>query len=232
MIILGKKPIYNSFNITNHPIPIVDYVKDLGITVDSDLKFTNHINDIANKANQRSSLIHRSFLSRNPKNLIQAFKTYVRPIMEYASTTWSPSYVYQICLIESIQRNFTERIPGCCHLSYADRLTKLKLQSLVHRRLIADIIMCYNILRQNNCLSQNDFFKLNPNISLRGHPLKLTVPISKLNVRKFFFSNRIIQVWNSLPSDLILSPSISSFKIQLKKTDLSKYLTFPSYSTY
>ena len=41
-------------------------IKDLGIIVDPQLKFTNHILEIVKKANQRAALIHRSFLSKTP----------------------------------------------------------------------------------------------------------------------------------------------------------------------
>ena len=36
------------------------------------------------------------------------------------------------------------------------------------------------------------FFKFSPNSALRGHPFKLTVPISKCNRSKYFFSSRIV----------------------------------------
>ena len=51
----------------------------LGVTIDSDLKFSQHINDIVRRAKQRSALIHRSFISRNILNLLRAFQTYVQP---------------------------------------------------------------------------------------------------------------------------------------------------------
>ena len=165
--------------------------------------------------------------SRNPINLVKAFKTYVRPLLEYFSTTWSPSYVTEIIAIESVQRDFTKRIPGCAHLSYAERLSLLKLQSLEHRRLIADHTMAYNILHDKVSIN-NDFFTLNPNKNLRGHPLKITVPVIKTNVQKFLFSNRIIAVWNSLSTPVVLSKSTLSFKNQLKKIDLNNHLIFRS----
>jgi hypothetical protein len=152
----------------------------------------------------------------------------VRPLVEYASTIWSPSYIGQITQIEKVQKKFTKRIPGCLHLSYADRLKKLELQSLEHRRLIADLLMCYNVLNNNNCLNSQNYFHLNNNKSLRGHPLKLTVQLVKLNVRRFFFCNRVVPVWNSLPSDLVMSPSANSFKLKLSKFNLDSFLNFPT----
>ena len=224
---IGPHQHNNSFQIDQNKIKEVDHVCDLGVTIDSKLKFKIHINAIVSKANQRKSLILRCFLSRNPLNLVRAFKIYVRPLLKYASKTWSPSYVNEIIAIESVQRDFTKRIPGCSNLPYNERLKTLKLQSLEHRRLMADLSMTYNILHDKISVN-NKLFTLNPNRNLRGHPLKITVPLAKTNTHKFFFSNRIISVWNSLPAPVVLSRSTLSFKHNLKHINLDKYLIFQS----
>ena len=223
---IGPHLASNTFHIDNIDISTVEHSIDLGITIDSKLSFHQHINNIVCKANQRKSLILRCFLSRSPSNLVRAFKIYVRPLLEYASTTWSPSYITQIIAIESVQRDFTRRVPGCCHLNYKNRLAVLKLQSLEHRHLIADLALCFNIVKHNTCLNFDNFFILNPNTNLRGHPFKLTVPLARNNTRKFFFSNRVVTIWNALPTDLVLSSNINTFKYKLKQIDLNKYLIF------
>ena len=219
-----------TFHINNNHIRQVDYVVDLGVTIDTNLRFKIHINTITQKASQRSALIKRCFLLRNANNLTQAFKTYVRPILEYGSTTWSPSYGTQIMQIESVQRHFTKFITGCHHLSYPDRLKFLHLQSLEHRRLLADLIMCYNIIRNHSCIDPSDFFTQPHYKYSRGHPFHLSIPLAKLNSRKHFFSNRIINIWNSLPTEIVLSHSTSAFKYHIKRLDLSKFLVFPTYT--
>ena len=108
------------------------------------------------------------------------------------------------------ERHFTKIINGHQHLSYEDRLKSLKLQSLEHRRLIADLIMCYNIIRGHSCIESSSFFTPNRNTTLRGHPYRLSVPLANINVRNHFFSNRIISVWNSLPTELVMSNSTAS----------------------
>ena len=79
-------------------------------------------------------------MSLNVVNLKRAFITYVRPLLEYASPVWSPSHIYLINEIESVQRSFTKRLPGMRALSYSDRLDRLELQTLEYRHLIADFI--------------------------------------------------------------------------------------------
>ena len=71
---------YNSNNLV---LPNVTEVKDLGITVNHELKFTRHIRDITTRAHQRASLILRCFKSKDPSLLLKAFVTYVRPLLEY-----------------------------------------------------------------------------------------------------------------------------------------------------
>nr|VZI35509.1 unnamed protein product [Spirometra erinaceieuropaei] len=51
--------------------------------------------------------------------------------------------------------------------------------------------------------------------NFRGHPLKLRVTGAKLDIREFFFSNRVIEVWNALPTNVIMSTSVEAFKRKL-----------------
>ena len=80
-------------------------MRDLGVIVDSSLKFNSHISYIVAKANSRASLIHKCFVSRNPEILLRAFKVYVRPLIEYAKCVWSPHYNYAIDKIEAVQKS-------------------------------------------------------------------------------------------------------------------------------
>ena len=60
-------------------------VSDLGVTIVRNLCFSEHIANITRKAHQHANLIHRCFISKNTDLLVRAFKTYVRPILEYNS---------------------------------------------------------------------------------------------------------------------------------------------------
>ena len=97
-------------------------IKDLGITLEPSLKFKSHIMDIIARAKQRAALIHRCFASRSVKNLTRAYSTYIRPMLEYATTVWSPSQITLINAIERVQKQFTKRLPGLKNLAYNERL--------------------------------------------------------------------------------------------------------------
>ena len=139
------------------------------------------------------------FFSRNLPLMSRAFTTYVRPTLEYASVTWSPSQITQIILLEGVQRTFSKRLPGLANLSYAERISILKLQSLEHRRLISDLIEVYKIIHNLSSLQFEDFFSYPTCNSTRGHPFRLSVPVAKIDERKFFFACRVVPIWNFLP---------------------------------
>ena len=139
ILYVGTKSNHTFYHISTHPINPVDYVKDLGVTVEPDLKFNRHINDIVCRANQRSSLILRCFFFQKSIYHDPSFQNICQSHTRiHASSSWSSSAVGLIIHLESVQRSFTKRLPGLNHLSYVERLSALNLQSLEHRRLITD----------------------------------------------------------------------------------------------
>ena len=214
-----------SFTINGVPLTISNLSTDLGVIVDSDLKFDRHVHGIVARANQRAALIHRCFLSRNVNNLILAFKTYVRHLLDYAPQVWSPHLSYLIDAIESVQRSFTKRLPGFANLTYAERLTNLKLDSLEQRRMHFDLIMCFNIVHGLSAIRFDDMFTFN-NSCTRGHSLKLNVPVAKSDVRKFSFAVRVVPIWNFLPENIVTASTTKAFKHYL----ITQFWHFPEIS--
>ncbi|MFZ2539529.1 MAG: reverse transcriptase family protein, partial [Oscillospiraceae bacterium] len=227
LIIIGHQSVNQNFTLSNKVIQKSDHVKDLGVTVDCKLNFKEHISNQACNARQRSALLFRSFLSRNPHSLIRAYKTYIRPILEYASITWSPSYIHLIDIIENVQKSFTRRLSGLNNFGYKERLEKLKLQSLEHRRLINDLVACHGIVHGLSSLQFDEFFKFSKSVNTRGHTLRLEIPLTKNNTRKHFFSSRVVKPWNSLSASIVNIKSKLTFKHAISKLDLSIYLKFP-----
>ena len=115
-------------------------------SIDNRLTFRDHINSIVSRGHVRASQIWRCFLCKDVCNLITAFITYVRPMLEYCSPVWSPVSVALINQLESVQRRFTKRLPGFQSLPYDDRCARLGIDRLELRRLRADLILCYKII--------------------------------------------------------------------------------------
>ena len=100
---------------------------DLGVTFNSKLNFSSHISLIIAKAKQRLYLLRKCFTSCNENALVEAFKTYVIPLLEYCCSVWSPSSLSDILRLEAIQRSFTRSLYCCQSLSYKERLCRCNL---------------------------------------------------------------------------------------------------------
>ena len=103
---LGTRSIPIPYNLNNVVISNSESITDLGVIIDPNLKFKSHIQDIVIRALLLSSHISRCFLSRNNVYLVRAFKSYVRPLVEYVSTVWSPSDIALIDALESVSAPF------------------------------------------------------------------------------------------------------------------------------
>jgi hypothetical protein len=69
----------------------------------------------------------------------------------------------------------------------------------------------------------NDFIQFVALITTRGHQYKIYKQLCSVNVFKYIFPNRCIEIWNSLPADVVNAVSVRDFKRQLDNVILSRY---------
>ena len=66
--------------------------------------------------------------------------------MEYSSVVWSPFLTKDLNTLEAVQRRFTKQIPEMRHLTYHQRLSKLKLETLELRHPHTDLVFAYKLV--------------------------------------------------------------------------------------
>ena len=98
-------------------------------------------------------------------------------------------------MIENVQRRSTKLIPGFKTLSYEERLQKLKLPTLKYRRLRGDMIEVYKILHGvYDERVTSELFNIKDQARTLGHSLRLTKHRCWLDMRKNFFTSRVVNV--------------------------------------
>jgi len=194
----------------------VDMEKDLGVYFTKDLKPSIQCIKSAARARSILGLVRRHFRRLDIDDFLIIYKTYVRPHLENCIQVWSPHLQKDVQCLESVQRAATKLVPCLRNLSYEKRLQALRLTTLYDRRVRGDLIETYKILSGFEKVSCHHFFQLQSSgYHTRGHSMKLQVQRSRLDTRKYFFSQRVVQHWNSLPQSVVDATSVTSFKRRL-----------------
>ena len=147
----------------------LDYIKDLGVTFDSKLKFNYHINEKVNKSHSVLGLIYRNFNHMSSDTFVMLYKTLVRSHLEYANCVWSPYRQMDIDKTEKVQMRATRMVQQLKNLSYEARLRRLNLPTLKYRRLRGDMIQVYNIVSGKHTTNPTIDLKLSNISNTRGN---------------------------------------------------------------
>ena len=137
--------------------------------------------------------------------------------LEYCIQAWRPYRKKDIDKLERIQRRATKMIPELRDLSYESRLLQCGLTTLENRRLRGDQIEVFKIVNGYEDVDRNMFFKLKEGSRTRCHKAALVKEQCRLDMRKYSFSERVINEWNKLPNDCVNASSVNMFKNRIDR---------------
>ncbi|XP_069114275.1 uncharacterized protein B0403.1-like [Argopecten irradians] len=132
----NKQAIHHKYILHQKELQHVDKAKYLGITIQSNLKWESHISNICGKANSTLGFLCRNLKIGSTSIKEQAYKTLVRPSLEYACSVWDPYNKSDISKIEMVQRRAARFVTNKQRntSSVGDMIQHLNWRSLEHRR--------------------------------------------------------------------------------------------------
>ena len=148
-------PVFFDYAIGGVTLKRVDRVSDLGILFDEKMNFNGHIDCVVSKAFSRIGFMKRICRQFNdPYTLKSVYCAFVRSVLEYGSTVWSPSYAVHVDRIESIQKKFL--LYALRHIGwredtfvlppYEDRCKLIALETLASRRTLSALMFVFDLL--------------------------------------------------------------------------------------
>lgn len=214
---LGRNNSENSYEIKGNKLNSSKLERDLGVLIDKNMKFSEQCNKTVNNANATLGFIKRSIVCKNKDIILRLYKALVRPKLDYCVQAWRPYLKKDIEKLEKVQHRATKLIDECKNLSYTKRLKYTGLTTLEQRRDRGDYLEVYKFIKGVNKLDYKKFFSIAIGSRTRGHKYKLDKNRSRLDLRKYFFSQRIVNGWNALPEEIVDALSVNTFKIKYDK---------------
>lgn len=147
-----RNKMVTEYSVAGSKLEEVTTIRDLGVTMDCQLRFTDHIDNIVKNANKSLGFILRSSKGfKNPSTVILLYNSYVRSQLEYCSSVWNPNYNIHINRIEKVQKKFIRSVAYKFGVSnrlktYIERLQHFRLHSLSKRRAILDMSYLHKLL--------------------------------------------------------------------------------------
>jgi ribonuclease P/MRP protein subunit RPP40 len=129
--------------------------------------------------------------------MLQIYKVFVRPNLEYAVAAWSPWLIKDIKCLELVQKRATRRISDI-RGSYEERLSQLGLTTLEERRKRGDAIEIYKYLHNIWDIDSTTMILRAPENRPRTRQqvayVPLDVPFARLEIRKNFFPKQCLRI--------------------------------------
>ena len=100
----SRQKLEPSYQLHGQQLENVPTIKYLGVEIKENLKWSNHITSITNKANKTLGFVRRNLKVGNKRAKETAYNALIRPKLEYAASVWDPHTQADMKTLEKVQR--------------------------------------------------------------------------------------------------------------------------------
>ena len=217
IIHMGKNNPRYEYHIGGEKLQSDTKEKDIGVLINDNLKPSMQCQKAANTAMAVLNQILRAFTYRDRTTYINLYKTYVRPHLEFSSPVWNPWLTSDVERLENVQKKALKQVNGLHETDYLTRVKELGLTTLEERRTYSDLVQTYKIINGIDDVDRKIWFELYGDTERRvtrtsEQSLCIVASRPNLDIRKHFFSNRIVEQWNALPENIKNARNVKQFK--------------------
>lgn len=215
-----KNKIHHQYIIDGEVVRPTDSTVYLGVTFNSKLQWNQHIDNISGAANRMLGFLWRT-MHKCPQQLKEkAYKTMIRPKLEYCDSVWDPhqrKYTDKLEMVERRAARFVKNMPYRRDdpVSVTSLIQDLGWEPLHTRRLNHRLIMLYRISEDMVLLPTPYHPVSRPQMPTRGHHRQYQLYQPDVDAFKFAFLPRTVVNWNALPSTVVEAESLDVFKQRL-----------------
>lgn len=205
----AKDPL--KYSLMGKVIPQTNSCKYLGIFLSSDLSWSDQVNYTVKKAWKALHFTMRILKKANSNTRSLAYRSLVRPILEYGTACWDPYREGQIRALDRVQSKAAR---------FAHNTKNPNWETLTSRRELSRICALFKAYSGDRAWkSIGDRLKRPHYLSRVDHGRKIRSRKQRTDIGKYSFLNRTIQLWNKLPAEVFenLPSKQITFKRRVRK---------------
>jgi hypothetical protein len=161
--------------------------------------------------------VSRASHYRDRDTFVRVYKLYVQPHLEFAVPAWCPWTKSDAEALEKVQKKAVHMVSGLKSQDYNERLKELEMPTLTQRREKLDMTEMFKIMTKKSAVGPNIWFEKSSREGVmtrqEADPLNVKIPAARLD----FFSVRVCDKWNSLPSEIKNGVNVRSFKTSYRR---------------
>ena len=231
-MLLGTRNKTNQFkdkfnlSINDTELDEVNAFKFLGVTVDQNLTWKNHIDELAKKCSSRIGILYkvRQFLPESA--LLSLYYTLFLSHINYGITAWSSAGSVDKNRLHVLQKRALRAVSNSGYRSHSNPLfikyDQLKIADLCNLNIGTFMYkLCNGLLPP----SFNNMFKTNSENHEYNtrNALNFEYPNTKLNFCDTSICYQGVKTWNNIPNHIKRSKTVKSFNATYKKLIISDY---------
>lgn len=210
----SRNPKTYNYSLKGHPLQRTSCSRYLGVDIQHNLLWDQHINRITSKAHSMLGFLRRNLRCANAATKSNAYLTLVRPHLDYSCVIWNPSQQNHISKIEAVQRKAARYVCNNYHntSSVTDMINYLRWDSLSSRRSKLQLTMFYKIVYGHVDIDCSHYLSAASTRTRSRHSKKFLQIRANTDFFKSSFFPRTIPLWNNLPANVAEAPSLGIFK--------------------
>ena len=205
--------------LNGHTLEVTNEVKYLGVTISENLSWGSHIQNCVKKANSVQAVLGRNIRVSDRNIKATAYKSLVRPHVEYCSSVWDPYHAVHKTKLEMVQRRaarwvYSKYRRGPNTTGPTSMISLLGWPSLEERRRAARLCMLYKIVNGHVLMTTRSLLISYPH-NTKAMPSHAFTPLDKLPTKLYHsmsFYPRTVAEWNELPPSVVAAETPEDFR--------------------
>lgn len=209
----------------NRQLTLEHNVKFLGVFINENLSWKQHINHISIKISKSIGIIYRSRYFLSQKSKLSLYYTLIYPYLIYCNVVWSSTYVSNLHRLFLLQKRIIRILTNADYRAHSAPLfAKLKILNIFS---IASFHIAKFMFSYHNSLLPSSFQNLfTTNCEIHNYNTRNVLHyrpyLCRTNIKQHTILFQGPKIWNSLPSNISSLTSKSLFSISLRQYLISK----------